>query len=319
MKRDQFSEILENLPELTFEQRKQLLERLEAGDIHHQIRAVLEGGVKQCPHCDSDDYGRWGKSHGLPRYRCRSCCRTFNPLTNTPLARLRLKERWLDFVKALLDGESVRKSAVTCGVHKSTTFRWRHRFLKLPAELKSRVLSGIAEADETFLLRSRKGQRKLDRPARKRGGKAKKPGRSGEHACILVVRDRAGNTVDHVSQGFDKEIIAQALNPVLAKDVILCSDSLPSYKAFCREHGVAHKPINMSEGIRVVEEVFHIQNVNGYHSRFKGWLRRFNGVATRYLPSYLGWFRWLDQNRSSHSVKALFTLSAGVNQQVMVT
>ncbi|HEU5436343.1 MAG TPA: IS1595 family transposase, partial [Telluria sp.] len=27
------------------------------------------------------------------------------------------------------------------------------------------------------------------------------------------------------------------------------------------------------------------------HSRFKEWLRRFHGVASRYLPNYLGW-RW---------------------------
>ena len=33
----------------------------------------------------------------------------------------------------------------------------------------------------------------------------------------------------------------------------------------------------------------HISNVNAYHSRLKQWLNRFNGVATKILPSYLGW------------------------------
>ena len=32
----------------------------------------------------------------------------------------------------------------------------------------------------------------------------------------------------------------------------------------------------------------HINNVNAYHSRFKQWLRRFNCVATKNLPNYLG-------------------------------
>jgi len=37
--------------------------------------------------------------------------------------------------------------------------------------------------------------------------------------------------------------------------------------------------------------------VNGYHRRFRQWLARFNGVASRYLPNYLGW-RWaLDGDR----------------------
>jgi hypothetical protein len=34
--------------------------------------------------------------------------------------------------------------------------------------------------------------------------------------------------------------------------------------------------------------------VNGWHSRFKTWLRRFNGVASRYLANYAGWQRLLD-------------------------
>jgi hypothetical protein len=29
--------------------------------------------------------------------------------------------------------------------------------------------------------------------------------------------------------------------------------------------------------------------VNNYHSAFKGWLARFLGVASHYLPNYLGW------------------------------
>ena len=38
----------------------------------------------------------------------------------------------------------------------------------------------------------------------------------------------------------------------------------------------------------------HINNVNAYHSRLKQWLTRFNGVATKNLPSYLGWRRALE-------------------------
>lgn len=41
-------------------------------------------------------------------------------------------------------------------------------------------------------------------------------------------------------------------------------------------------------------ELDHIQNVNNYHSRLKGWIDRFNGVATKYLDHYLSWFQYLD-------------------------
>lgn len=41
-------------------------------------------------------------------------------------------------------------------------------------------------------------------------------------------------------------------------------------------------------------EVYHIQNVNAYDSRLKGWMFRFRGVATKNQPNYLGWHHYLD-------------------------
>ncbi|RPG43975.1 MAG: hypothetical protein CBC34_005915, partial [Hyphomicrobiaceae bacterium TMED74] len=31
-------------------------------------------------------------------------------------------------------------------------------------------------------------------------------------------------------------------------------------------------------------------------SRFKGWMARFKGVASKYLPSYLGWRRMIERD-----------------------
>ena len=42
------------------------------------------------------------------------------------------------------------------------------------------------------------------------------------------------------------------------------------------------------------EPEIHVNNVNAYHSRLKEWMRRFHGVATSNLPSYLGWRRALE-------------------------
>jgi hypothetical protein len=38
----------------------------------------------------------------------------------------------------------------------------------------------------------------------------------------------------------------------------------------------------------------HVNDVNAYHGRLKQWLNRFNGVATKNLPNYLGWRRALE-------------------------
>lgn len=79
--------------------------------------------------------------------------------------------------------------------------------------------------------------------------------------------------------------------PVIGKEVFLVSDANPSYRYFARDNGISHRAINLRAGVRVMGAI-HIQNVNAYHSRFRGWLERFNGVATAYLQNYLAW-RWI--------------------------
>src|SRR3954454_14059320 len=152
-----------------------------------------------CPHCDSRDVVHWGKASALPRYRCKACQRTFNALTKTPLAGLRMKDKWPAQAAAMSDGVSIAKAAKRCAVDYTTAFRWRHRFLASLAGDKPEALSGIVEGDETFILESFKGQRSgLPRKARKRGGKSAKRGISAEQIPVLVARDRHGATTDAV-------------------------------------------------------------------------------------------------------------------------
>lgn len=115
-------------------------------------------GAQGCPHCAGREIVGWGRSDGLLRYRGKACRRTFNALTQTPMAHLRKKEKWRDHVQAMIEGKSLAKTAALCGVHPTTALRWRHRFPRPPAVNKPRTLRGIVEADETFILRSFKGR-----------------------------------------------------------------------------------------------------------------------------------------------------------------
>ena len=118
--------------------------------------------------------------------------------------------------------------------------------------------------------------------------------------CVLVARDRTGKTVDFVTGRAPLKAVQllRCLPPVLAADVMLVTDGHPAYPAFVRRAGVCHRGINLAAGVWVAGDL-HVQNVNAYHCRFKEWLRRFHGVASRYLPNYLGW-RWaLDGGRIS--------------------
>ncbi|WP_448216715.1 transposase [Endozoicomonas sp. 2B-B] len=128
----------------------------------------------RCPHCESDQIKRWGSSDGKQRYRCKSCHKTFNALTATPLARLRHPEKWQTYLNGMSHSTTLRVAASECGVTLRTSFRWRHRFLVVLEDDQGNDLGDIVELDETFLRESFKGQRsELPRPARQ-GGNDKK-------------------------------------------------------------------------------------------------------------------------------------------------
>jgi transposase-like protein len=248
-----------------------------------------------CPHCASQRLHRWGRVSDLPRYRCCACRRTFNGLTGTPLAHLRKKDRWEAQAEALITGESVTKAAKRCGVAGSTAFRWRHRFLAAAAFDKPARLSGIVEADETFILESFKGKRSaLPRAARKRGGKAAKRGLSAEQIPVLVARDRSGATTDAVLPGLNRASVTAALGGVVTSDNQLCCDGGKASVGFARKREIPCQILSSPGGPRPDAPNLHINNVNGYHSRLKEWLRPFHGVATKYLDHYLGWRRTIE-------------------------
>lgn len=52
-----------------------------------------------------------------------------------------------------------------------------------------------------------------------------------------------------------------------------------------------YKELNLE---RKKKEYIIIQHVNAFHPKLKTWLVRFKGIATKYLSSYLSWFRWLE-------------------------
>ena len=314
MRDDKFRKFLKHAEQLTVQQRERLLQSLteDTGreEVVERIERRNEQGLK-CPHCRVLHLQRWGTANGLQRYRCCNCGKTFNGLTGTPLARLNHKASWLDYMATMIDGHSIRKAAVECNVHRTTSFRWRHRFLTLPRELKDGLLNGIVEADETYFLESFKGSRHLSRAPRKRGGKAKKRGLSAEQIPVLIVRDRYGATTDSVLENVTEKTVGAVLTPVLASDALLCTDGARVYRALAEHEGIEHRALMTSQRERVKDRVFHIQNVNAYDSRLKAWMARFKGVATCYLPNYLGWRRLLEKHGPALTPQAYLAAAMG--------
>jgi transposase-like protein len=302
MERKEFQAWLSAVDTLSEAQKAEAVEILAGRPVGEASVAAIELGVDEhrcCPHCGTPGAVANGKARGMQRYLCRTCKRTFGALTGTRLSGLHRKEVWLTFGECLADGDTVKASAERCGVAVSTAFRWRHRFLEV-IKSSAGTLRGIVEADETFVLASRKGDQTWkrakegksappDRQARRRGGKATKRGLSDEQVPILVAADRSGATVSAVLLAVTADAIHTVLAPVLDKDALLVTDGCTSYPPCAAALGVSHEVLNQSTGERTRGEL-HIQTVNNRHSRLKAFLRARRGIATRYLDSYLRWF-----------------------------
>lgn len=318
MRTTDFKKLLSDLNCLTDKQYKAVEHFMQEGDPLKIIVTELEQRMidkTECPHCHGSDIKRYGKVGMMQRYQCKECQKTFTATTKTPLARLRHKEKWLEYLSEMIQGKSLRDSAENCDINLKTSFRWRHRFLQMPSLIKAIKLGGIIEIDEILFAYSEKGSKHLNRVPKKRGTKAKKRGRSKDDwVPVLTARDRGKHTYEAILPSCTAAQISQELDGKIETDSVLCSDGFRSYIGFAESHNMIHKRLNVAAGVRVLDKVFHIQNVNAYHSRMRAWFARFHGVATKYLDHYLGWFRFLEGNENL-SGNSLFK----VQQQLLGT
>ena len=335
MRDDQFKRLLGGLRQMSEEQVELLLVATQERRSHCLgVRALESCRVGQgCPHCKAKKTVKNGHSRGLQRYLCLACGKSYNAATNTPLSRLRNKDRFFQIGECLVKGMTLRECAEELGIAESTAHRLRHRFLSSVVEHQPKAMTGLVEADETYFRESQKGSRKLIvrgvaglvRAARDRGGKPKVSTKTGKSASrkdlvpVLVGRLRGQqHTADKVLQAMNKSQTVEALKDWVGPDTLLCTDGSSTLRQAAAELGIASKHISVSSGSRVTEKIYHVQSVNRYHEALKTWINReLRGVSTKYLPNYLAWMRmrqWFkDDLRPEH-----FIIS-GVGKQLINT
>lgn len=281
--------------------------RLRLDQVAKEVRDTRFSSGFACIYCGSVKVKRNGKYRSRQRYLCNDCGKSFNDMTASPLSGTRYPDKWLKFIKYMLDGLTLPKIANRLGIHVSTAFYWRHKVLFALRSLGHDSLTGIVESDETFFLESLKGRKPVTfRKPRKRGGVAKLRGISKEQVCVVVAIDRQG---DIVSQNAGRgRITATEIDAVLGSRLLpgslLCTDSARNYIAFAKMKGLHHEMVNVHKSIYVRRGIYHIQHVNSYHQRLKQWMLRFKGVSTKYLDNYLFWFRFLERYKNLSSYEA---------------
>jgi len=295
-----FKALVQNLSP---EQRKDLLKELQTTITPSQTAPT------SCPNCGSVNHVKNGILKNKQRYLCRDCKKTFGQSTKTTLHSTKLSnEQWQTYIKCMLNGKSIRKSAETIGVCVKTSFYVRHKILNaLNATMPKDTVSGVVEMDETFVAESFKGNHaksgfEMPRPSRKRGKQIKKRGISREQICIGTAIDKNNNVIMKMTNKgrISSRILSRLFTGYVGEGAIVCSDSCNSYKTICKNMGFEHRRIPPGKH---ANGEYNLSAVNSLHSRFKTWMRKFNGVSTKYLSNYLVWFKWLESNKMLQDVE----------------
>ena len=261
--------------------------------------AVFMSRQGGCPHCAAPRAVRWGSFSGRQRYRCTRCKRTFSILTGTPAAYSKKLSLWAPYARCMAHGLTIRGSAAQLGIHPSTAFRWRHALLERLRSCDSERLAGWIELDTLRFAYSEKGRRDVGRAPHRHGVFV--GGMFRQYAAnVLVACDRRSDVITSITSvattaRVTSAEIGDALDGrVRGRPIVTCRQGRFGAAALFA-HRTGGRFFDARRRARHATGRAHIRNARAYGHRLKDWMRRFRGVATRYLSNYLLWHRVVDR------------------------
>lgn len=298
--------------------------QLRLGLTLEDIRQAAMAYGPICPNCHGRDVVRWGVRNGIQRYRCKRCRKCFTELTGTVLEGLHLREEFLCFCTCMMEAMTVKRAAAKAGVSPNTAFAWRHRILSRLEEIDSTTkLSGIVELAQRAFAISFKGSRDIPQCALAGSPSESFPlglgysrNRSYErHAWLLFGVDRSGRVRSEVLGMKDGKNSRDAIEEMIEEDAIVCAKRIPGLwhpiPSYRMKINWVDTPKRLVQRERRTLDgpLCHAETARSLTLRWRNWMRRFCGVATKYVVRYASWF-WrilaLGKMETKAAAKALF-------------
>ena len=286
-------------------------------DVKQYVEKSRFSDGRVCPICGCNHVKRNGtrksktSSVKVQRYLCLECGKSFVITANSIAAGTRKGlDVWEKFIDCMMNGFSIRKTAMFCGIHKNTAFYWRHKVLDALQHMMEAVkMKGIIEADETFFDISYKGNHKksttfvMSRSSHHRGKSVKKRGLSNEKVCVPCAVNRDGLSLAKVANLARVKIdgLKGVFDGKMESGSVMITDKASAYRKFSKDNGL--KLYALKSGYASCKGLYHLQNINSYHSRLKSFIGNFKGVSTKYLNNYLVWHNFLNYSKEDYFEK----------------
>lgn len=307
------TEMNESISTLTEYQRNQIAAQLQE---YLQLNHELQDTTPQvCPRCGQHGaFIKKGFSGSKQRYQCKCCGKKFTyDAFQLTFWSHQSPDKWVTLIENTISLEPLKKVEEDLGGSHPTAQNTRHKLLVfLSANMENMpVLDEIIEADETFVLESRKGTRVLDREPRKHGEGAQSRGISSEQLCVCVAADRNTHITAkcvNTARPTSDDILSAIGNKIGTDSILLCDGNAAYNKLAAEKHCIKIELI----GHVSYSKVYHLNTINGLHSKFKEMLRTYRGVASKYLNRYAAMFS------TSASLSAFSIAEAGTKIRRML-
>lgn len=265
--------------------------------VQRLINEDIENTELKCPHCDCISIWKAGTVQGKQRYRCSRCRRRFIEATNTLIfSTKKMKSQWLQFIRSMLDGDSLMVSAEKADISTRTAFRWRHKILYLlSVSMNDETLSGVVHIDETLYPVIYKNPRveKEDVPPKR--------GMSSQKINVTCAIDSTGRTIlSVVDKGrVTSKSLISVYDEMIEKNSIVVSDSLRSYHQLMEHLNVDWKKIPSKK--KSLGE-YNLDPINRLHALLKDFTYKYKGISIKYLQGYLALFQFQRKHKHHHRI-----------------
>jgi len=245
---------------------------------------------------------------GRRTYACAWCGTQISPTAGTIFHKSETSLKSWFFAMFLMssskNGVAAKELERQLGVTYKCAHRMGHKIRQL-MQNDGGIMSGIVEADETFIGGLAKNMHKGKRKVRGTGGVGKTP--------VIGVLERGGNVKAKVVSDVKTKTLLPNIMANVKKGTLVCTDEWRGYNAL-RKAGFQHLSVN--HGAReYVRNGVHTNSLDGFWSQLKRSVNgTFHHVSPKWLPSYVNEFVYRYNLRGSES-PIFADLSAKVAEQ----
>lgn len=245
------------------------------------LEAVRWGDTPTCSHCESEDVARKADGQRVGRWNCHSCKSSFNVLSGTIMQKTKIPlQKWFLAIGLVVNAKKSLSSyqlSRDLDMRQQAAWYMQQRIRRAMAENQATWLSGIIEADETYVGgRPRKGNRK------DKGGPKNPTGRGTRKTPVIGAVERKGRAFAKVATDLSSRGIRRFLESVVdVEHSHLMTDEFRSYRSM--DDLMQHDVVDHSR--QYVNGAVHTNTAEGFWSLLK---RAWYGSHHHYSKDFMG-------------------------------